>query len=86
MFLCNDAEKLPGTFEVVLECFMQSHTQQLHTCMAGWFSGSHTSDVRHSKLLSGSASCDLCKSPTSILQKQAIGELYPVVPVSSCAL
>ena len=43
------------------------------------------SDVRRSKLLSGSASCDLCKSPISILQKKAIGELYPVVPVSSCA-
>ena len=36
------------------------------------------SDVRRSKLLSGSARI-------SILQKKAIGELYPVVPVSSCA-
>ena len=44
-----------------------------------------TSDVRRSKLLSGSASCYLCKSTISILQKKAIGELYPVVPVSSCA-
>ena len=41
------------------------------------------SDVQ--KLLSGSASCDLCKSSISILQKKAIGELYQVVPVSSCA-
>ena len=40
------------------------------------------SDVRLSKLLSGSASCDLV---ISILQKKAISELYPVVPVSSCA-
>ena len=38
MFLCNDAEKLPGTFEVVLECFMQSHTQQLHIHV--WLVGS----------------------------------------------
>ena len=45
----------------------------------------HNSDVRRSKLLSGSARCDLCRSPISILQKKAIGELYPVVPVSSCA-
>ena len=44
-----------------------------------------SSDVRRSKLFSGSASCDICKSPISILQKKAIGELYPVVPVSSCA-
>ena len=44
-----------------------------------------SSDVRRSKLLSGSASCDLYKSPISILQKKAIGELYPMVPVSSCA-
>ena len=41
-----------------------------------------SSNARRSKLLSGSVSCE---SPISILQKKAIGELYPVVPVSSCA-
>ena len=43
------------------------------------------SDAGRSKLLSSSASCDLCKSPISILQKKAIGELYRVIPFSSCA-
>ena len=63
--------------ELVLVSCCNIHTQSSQT--------SHNSDVRRSKLLSGSASCDLCKSPISILQKKAIGELYPVVPVSSCA-
>ena len=45
----------------------------------------YSSDVGRPKLLSGSASCDLCKSPISILQKKAIGELYRVIPFSSCA-
>ena len=44
-----------------------------------------SSNVGRSKLLSGSASYDLCKSPISILQKKAISELYWVIPFSSCA-
>ena len=42
-------------------------------------------DAGRSKLLSGSANCDLCKSPISMLRNKAIGELYRVIPFSSCA-
>ena len=38
------------------------------------------SDARHLKLLSLSASCDLCKSSISIPQKKTFDELYQVTP------
>ena len=70
---------------VILWLHIRPQRTQSHPVRHSIMSLPYISDVRRSKLLSGSANCDLCKSPISILQKKAIGELYPVVPVSSCA-